>query len=389
MKNSSFWKGLFVGLLITLLVVTGIFGVVVGKNFELVLNMVRVVEKLQTEALQEVNTTQLLQGSIEGMVGSLDDPYSVYLPPKEAKDLGEHISGSYGGVGLLISKEEDRLVVVSPFRGTPAFKAGIKSRDVILEVDGEDTSELTLEEAADKMKGHPDTEVVLSIWREGLTVPKDYTITREVIDIPSVRGEHLKAYPEIAYISISMFNEHTGRELGEEIMRLRSEAKMKGIILDLRNNPGGFLPAAIEVASYFIPEGPVVYTVGKGVTQPLMSTGKPLGLPLVVLVNNGSASASEIVSGAIKDTESGTIIGETTFGKGLVQTVFQLGKGAAVKLTTHKYLTPDKHDINKKGIVPDIEVKMDPEEEMKALIEAPDLQNDIRLQKAVDVLLKN
>ena len=347
----------------------------------------RVYTLLRFHALSPPTLDKIFEGAIKGMVEALGDPYSSYLTPEVYRQLEEHVQGTYGGVGLLITLEEKekRPVVVSPFKGTPAQRAGITSGDYILAIDGRDTAGMDLETAASLMQGEPGTKVELTILKPGEKEPRRVVLIRETIKIPTVDGQMLSGYPGIGYISLTMFNEQTSKDLERLLEELRRQG-LKALILDLRNNPGGSLQAAIEVASYFIPGGPVAYIVSQKKTEALQSTGKYIKLPLAVLVNRGSASAAEIVAGAIKDSGSGVLIGETTFGKGVVQTIFPLKGGAAVKLTTHKYLTPAKRDIDKVGIAPDIQVKLDPQLEQQVLSRSPDPERDAQLKKALEVL---
>jgi len=380
--------GFLSALLIIVILVTGIFGFVVLTDFMHLGRLLKVVSYIETQSINPVPIAELVDGAMKGMVESLEDPYSVYMKPKAYEELTAHIKGTYGGVGLLITIKEEQLMVLSPFKGTPAHKAGIAAGDIIIKIDGKDTKGMDLEEAATLMKGEPGTEVVLTVSRQDVP-DKDYSIIREDINIPTVTGEvlDLDGSKDIGYINITMFSDTTGHDLEKVIADLKDK-DIKSVVLDLRNNPGGALTAAVHVSDLLIPEGPIVHIKGRDGTETYTADKEYLGLPMVVLVNKGSASASEIVSGAIKDTQSGTILGETTFGKGLVQTVFSLGRGAAVKLTTAKYLTPDENDINEKGIVPDVVVKMDPETEHKAVLTAPNMEIDKQLQKAVEILEK-
>jgi len=375
-------------LIVVILVVTGVFGYVIATDVLHLGRLLKVIGYIETQALDPVPIVKLVDGAMAGMVDALEDPYSLYMEPKAYKDLSAHIKGSYGGVGLLITMKDKKLTVLSPFKGTPAHRAGIKAGDIIVKIDDRETAGLSLDDAAELMKGKPGTKVVLTVNREG-GPDKAYTIVREEISIPTVTGQMLETeeVSGIGYINISMFSDTTGHDLEKTVNELKAK-DMRAVVLDLRNNPGGALLAAVQVSEMFIPRGPIVHIVGRDGTETYKADGKYLNLPLVVLVNKGSASASEIVSGAIKDTNTGTIVGETTFGKGLVQTVFQLGEGAAVKLTTAKYLTPNKNDINEKGIEPDIKVDMDPETEQEALLTAPNLEKDPQLQKAVEILVK-
>jgi len=275
---------------------------------------------------------------------------------------------------------------MAPIKGTPAARAGIKSGDEIWEIDGKDASEMDIDTAVGLMKGPAGTKVTLGIKSAGEKTVRQIQLTREIIEIPSVEGKVLDSYPDLAYVSISMFNDMTGQELYDTINNLTRENKCRGLILDLRNNPGGSLNAAVDAGGLFVPKGePVVWLVDKQKTEALPSAGNLVNLPLVVLINKGSASASEILAGAIKDVKAGTLVGETSFGKGIVQSVFELGAGAALKITTAKYLTPLKTDIHKKGIEPDVQVPM-PEGTDPAVIYSTDPEQDIQLKKAVEIL---
>ncbi|MDN5344657.1 MAG: carboxyl-terminal processing protease [Clostridia bacterium] len=383
------WRQVKNGLLAFCVLVTLALGVGVATHFQEVEQLVKTYSLIRFQALEPVSTDKLMEGAIRGMVGALDDPYSTYLDAKTYHQLQESVTGSYGGVGLLITIDEKgkSIMVVSPFKGTPAQRAGIKSRDYIVAIDGRDTTGMDLETAANLMQGQPGTTIELTILPAGETNPRKVSLTREIIKVPTVDGKMLPGHAGIGYINITMFNEQTAGDLGRQLNDLRRQGMQK-LVLDLRNNPGGSLPAAVDVASYFVAKGPVVYIADQKNTEALMARGYAQPLPLVVLVNKGSASAAEIVSGAIKDTGSGTLVGETTFGKGIVQTIFPLPGEAAVKITTHKYLTPGKHDINKKGITPDFTVPMDPQLEQQVLARAPDLERDLQLQKALTLLSK-
>ncbi|KKM09756.1 peptidase S41 [Clostridiales bacterium PH28_bin88] len=380
------FKALGTFFLLVGLVTTVAGGFLVLSNYQQLGRAVRVISLIKTQALTPPGTSELIDGAMRGMVGALDDPYSVYLDPKDYRHIEQHITGTYGGVGLIIGlDEEKRLVVVSPFKGTPGHRAGILAGDLIVTIDQQDTTGMDLEKAASLMQGQPGTKVTLGIYRKGLDRPKEYAITREVIQVPSVEGKMLNAYPGIAYISLTTFNEHTAQELGKLLEEFRAE-QARAFILDLRNNAGGTLGAAVKVADYFVPEGPIVHIVGRFRKQEYKADRERIDLPLAVLVNEGTASASEIVAGAIKDTKAGTVIGEKTFGKGIVQTVFELTGGGALKLTTDKYLTPAKNDIHKKGIEPDVVVPLEGEQESRALLNAPDPADDPQLRKAIEIL---
>lgn len=359
-----------------ILVVSLIAGAVVVTNYQHLGRLVQVVSLIHREYLNPVTTVQLVDGAVRGIVSSLKDPYSTYMDADEFRNLSNQIQGSYGGIGIVVgTNEENRLVVVSPFKGTPADRAGIKPGDVIVQIDGRETAELTIDAAVNLMLGQPGTSVTLTLFREGSDRLLTKKLTREIIEIPSVEGKILPQARDLAYISLYQFNSKTGEELGRILTELE-QTGFRGIILDLRGNPGGDFDAAVTVASYFVPEGPIVRVVDRSAKEEVYtSTGMALGLPLVVLVNEGTASASEIVAGAIKDTKSGLLLGTKTFGKGVVQTIFPLDNKTGLKLTTAKYLTPDGHDINGKGIVPDIVINPDPESD-----------KDVQLDAAIELL---
>lgn len=383
---SGIWRRIYKGLLAFCVLVTITLTLGVAAHFPEIEKGVKVYSLLRFQSLNYVNTDKMLEGAIKGMVDALDDPYSTYLDVETYSRLKESVSGTYGGVGLLITLDEkERLIVVSPFKGTPAQRAGIKSKDYIIAIDGQETMAMNLETAANLMQGEPGTTVELTVQTNGSGTIRKVTLERELIKIPTVEGQMLPGQPGIGYLSLTMFNEQTAPDLGQQLQELRQQG-MERLILDLRNNPGGALPAAVDVASYFIPEGPVVYIADQKKTEAMMARGYGQIMPLVVLVNKGSASAAEIVAGAIKDTKAGLLVGETTFGKGIVQTVFPLPGEAAVKITTHKYLTPTKNDINKKGVVPDYQVPLDPQLEHQVFSNAPDLERDLQLQKALSLL---
>jgi carboxyl-terminal processing protease len=384
-------KQKFLGFLKKFLMVMGIvatllLGTLALTSFQEMMQGARTVFLIKTQALQPVSLPQLITGAVKGMVASLEDPYSAFLDPREFRSIEQRISGSYGGVGMIIGLDaEKRLIVVSPFKGTPAHRAGIQAGDIILRIDQEDTTGMELEKAASLMQGKPGTEVKLTIGRKGEEARREYIITREMIEIPTAEGKMLEGFPGIGYISLATFNEHTGRDVGRLLDELEKEG-LKAVVLDLRNNPGGYLGAAVQVADLFIAEGPIVHIVGRFRTKQHQADAEALGLPLVVLTNSGTASASEILAGAIKDSGTGVIVGEKTFGKGLVQTLFRVDGGAAVKLTTDKYLTPARHDINKKGIEPDVLISLERERAAQILMAPPDPVQDPQLRKGIEVL---
>jgi len=374
-------KGFISLLVLFCIVFTVIVGGVLLLNYQNIGQFVEVATLVKSEFLWPVDTGKIIEGAIQGMVDSLNDEYSVYMNAEKFKELQSHIQGAFGGIGIYVGVKEERITVIAPIEGTPAESAGIRRGDIIARINGKLTTTMDLEEAVAIMKGEPGTKVKVSIERAGEEKLLDYTITREIINVPTVIGKILSEHPDIAYLRISMFASNTDEAFSKEMKKLKDKG-FKGIIIDLRDNPGGDLHTVVNVASAFVPEGPVVHIVNnKGQMETLSAIGNNIKVPIVVLVNGGSASASEILAGAIKDTGVGTLIGTKTFGKGIVQSIYFLNQGAGLKLTTAKYLTPNKNDIHKKGIVPDIEVELP--EYIPGQKELPD---DTQLLKAIEVL---
>ncbi|MDH7479049.1 MAG: S41 family peptidase [Syntrophomonadaceae bacterium] len=348
-----------------------------GSTLHQLSRIYQVIHYLKTESLYPVDNNSLVEGALRGIVKSTQDPYSAYLTPEEYNELNVRIRGSFGGLGIVIGKREGSLLILAPpYPGTPAEKAGLKQGDIISYIDDRDTQEMDADTAATLMRGEPGSRVVLKIKRNGYQDLIEVPIIRETINIPTVQSRILDQDPRIGYISLSSFSLNTGADLHKELAKVIGPG-VKGLILDLRNNPGGELGAAIEVAAHFVPKGPVVRIVDRtGKEEVHGADGRQtVNLPLVVLVNEMSASASEIVAGAIKDRKAGILVGSKTYGKGLVQVIYPLKDGAGLKLTTSKYLTPEGNDIDQKGITPDI------------VVEQPAVsQQDLQLAKAVSVL---
>ncbi|HEY0927625.1 S41 family peptidase [Brevundimonas sp.] len=305
-----------------------------------------------------VDDKKLVEAALQGMMTALD-PHSNYLPPEGYGELRERTEGQYSGVGLTISSEGGLVKIISPMDGGPAARAGVNAGDVISAIDGQSASGLTVSQVSDKLRGAVGTSVKVTFLRDS-EEPREVTLTREIIRIDSVTG---RVEGEFGYLRISTFNENTGRELTDTINRLKREnPALKGFVLDLRNNGGGLLDAAISVSDAFLERGEIVSQRGRKPDQIMRYAARPGdltgGLPLVVLINYGSASASEIVAGALKDHERATIVGLTSFGKGSVQTVIPLRNGAdgALSITTARYFTPSGASIQKIGIEPDLEV---------------------------------
>jgi carboxyl-terminal processing protease len=323
---------------------------------------------LQKEYVEETNSNELMYGAIKGMLETLD-PHSAFMPPNMYKEMQEETKGRFEGLGIEITIKEGILMVVSPIEDTPAFKAGILAGDQILKIDGDSTKNLTLMDSVKRLRGPKGTKVTITIMREGFVKPRDFTLTRDVIPVRSVRHELLEK--QYGYIRLSQFQEKTEGELDKTLKALEEESKgsMKGLVLDLRNNPGGLLDQAVKVADRFIESGLIVSMEGRREDQKMKffahSQGTIARYPLIVLVNGGSASASEIVAGAIQDHGRGILVGTQTFGKGSVQTIFPLKDGSGLRLTTARYFTPNGRSIQAKGIIPDILVKPALSEEEK------------------------
>ncbi len=371
-------------LMFSVLVTTALGGIVLA-NVNNAGRLVHVIQLIRSDYLENVTTDQLVEGATKGIVEILGDPYSTYMNAKENQELFQMLEGKFGGVGIVLSlKDPKKLVVLRPIKNSPASKAGIQSGDVVSKINDEETAGMEQEKAVGMMRGDPGTKVNLALYRESTNKTFTVSLTRENITVPTVEGEALPGHPDIAYINITQFSSVTGTELQETMTNLDIK-KFKGLILDMRYNHGGELKAAVQVASYFIPEGPVVFIVDKkGNVDTKMAAGTFLGMPLVVLVNEESASAAEIVAGAIKDKGTASLVGVKTFGKGIVQTIFPLGGGTSVKLTTAKYLTPNKVDIHKQGIEPDIVVEL--KKGQPTTISPLDTNFDPQLQKALQTL---
>lgn len=379
-------KSVGIVLLIFCVLTTATVGGVLVSNFSHLSRFVQVWQLINSQYLEKVDRNQLVDGATQGIVNSLGDPYSTYMNAEENQQLMEVIEGKFGGVGIVLSlKDPTKLVILRAIKNTPAAKAGIQTGDIVEKIDNVNTSSIDQDKAVALMRGDPGTKVTLVLYRDSLKKNVTVTLTRENIIVPTVEGEALPGHSDLAYLDISQFSSDTGSELADELKTMNIH-NYKGIILDLRYNHGGELNAAVQVASYFISPGPVVYIVDKqGHVETKNSVqGSYLGMPLVVLVNEESASAAEIVAGAIKDKGTGTLVGVKTFGKGIVQTIFPLDSGTSVKLTTAKYLTPNKLSINKIGIQPDVKVELPKGRD--ATISPTDTNFDPQLQKAEQVL---
>ena len=345
-----------------------------------------VIEIVENNYVEEVDSKELIEKAIQGMVSSLD-PHSQFLPPEAFDDLQVDTKGEFGGIGIVITMRDGVPTVISPINGTPAYEAGIKAGDMIIKVDGESTKELMLWESVRKMRGPKGTEVVITIFRRATQEALDFTLVRDIIPIESVKWLALK--PGYGYVWVTNFQDNTTDKLEAALKELESlDPPLKGLILDLRDNPGGLLNQAVSVSDLFLEEGTIVSIKGrqKKNTKKFEATpnSKTRDYPIVVLINSGSASASEIVAGALQDHKRALILGTSSFGKGSVQTVESLRDGYGLKFTIALYYTPNDRSIQAQGIGPDIEVLpaeiTSTEEPSRRIIKEKDLKNHLEVE---------
>jgi carboxyl-terminal processing protease len=321
---------------------------------------VEILNRVKSDYVEPIDDKTLLENAVRGMLNGLD-PHSAYLDKDEFKEMNIATSGKFGGLGIEVQMYNGFVRVISPIDDTPAFKAGVKPGDLIIKIDDAPTKGLNLSEAVQKMRGDPGTKIVLTLMREGTAQPLTLEMKRDIINVASVRGRMLE--PGLGYLRISSFTTETSSALDKELGKLKKEAggQLKGLVLDLRNNPGGVLDAAVKVSDVFLDKGTIVSIKGRDSQANREFSATPGddigGRPMVVMINSGSASASEIVAGALQDQKRGVLIGEKSFGKGSVQTIMPLQTEAAIKLTTARYYTPSGRSIQGEGVEPDIEVR--------------------------------
>jgi carboxyl-terminal processing protease len=378
-------RGWYPGLVLVLALVAGI---VLGKGWERTGHATETYEELKTFAevlsqvqkhyVEEVKPKDLVQGAIRGMLSTLD-PHSAYMTPEMYKEIQVETRGEFGGVGIQIGIKDNRLAVIAPIEGTPAQKAGIRAGDFIIKVNEETTKDLTLLDAVQRMRGAKGTKVTLTIQRDGTPDPLVFTLIRDIIKIESVKFKIID--DNIGYIRLTQFQESTAKDLSRVLKKYR-EQKTQATILDLRNNPGGLLTSAVEVSEQFVgPSKLIVSIKGRdGRKDEYLSRSKEPAedTPMIVLVNEGSASASEIVAGALQDWGRALVVGTQTFGKGSVQTIVPLADGSGLRLTTAKYYTPKGRSIQTTGIAPDIVVKPKP----VAVAKVPDKEGEAAAPKS-------
>ncbi len=421
-RHSGWWKAVLVGATLVLLVVTG--GVQHGTTaiedtYDKLKVFTEILSLIQSNYVDEVKSRELIYGAVKGMLDTLD-PHTAFMTPETFKEMQVETSGSFGGLGIEITVKDRMLTVVAPIDGTPADRAGIQPGDRIVKIEGQLTKDLTLMDAVRKLRGPKGSKVTIGILREGTLEPFEVTLVRETIEVRSVRSKDLGE--GIFYVRLSQFQERTGKDL-DKALEQAQKAVATALILDLRNDPGGLLNQAVAVSDMFLDKDQlIVYTQGRLKNQDLRftaehSTGYPKW-PMVVLVNGGSASASEIVAGALQDWKRAVILGTKTFGKGSVQTVIPLSDGSGLRLTTSKYFTPRGRSIHGIGITPDIVVEpvkpevmaqRQREEDARRLAagerpleqrigdqegesveigkrEVADIQRDVQLQRAIEIL---
>jgi len=363
------------------------------SGYEELRTFTEVLGHIKRHYVEDVKTKDLVVGAIRGMLNSLD-PHSGYLSPEAFKELHVEKKGEFGGLGIQIAIQDNVLTVITPIEDTPAYRAGILAGDRIIKISGESTKNMGLHEAVTKMRGPKGTAITITIMREGWKEPVDFNITSDIIKVQSVRSKML--HGNIGYIRLTQFQEPTASDLSSALNNLKKQG-MTSLILDLRNNAGGLLSSAVEVTDLFLPPKKlVVYIEGRAGDRVDYFTDEQgvayVDIPMVVLVNQGSASASEIVAGALKDWNRAVVIGVQTFGKGSVQSLIPLRDGSGLKLTTARYYTPKGTTIHGIGITPDIEVKLEPKngKEQPVLRQRGPLEvdekDDIQLQRAIDVL---
>ena len=358
MKNNKFFKGI-----VSFFALFGLLGFlalafIFVTNSSGLSSLLTVVGLLKADSLYEPQTDKMIEGATAGIVSSLDDPYSKYLNKSQWEELELQLNAEFGGIGVYVVELDDgRLGIVSPIKGTPAERAGLKNGDIITRINDQSAIHMSQDEAVHLMRGEPGTQLDMAVLRPGEGKEYEFKIIREIINVPSVEDKVIGDGVPIGYIKLNQFHARSAQEIADSVNRLNAK-NIKGIILDMRDNGGGDFEASIAIADIFLEDKEVVSVKdARGQETVHRAEAGSVKLPMVVLVNGNSASASEILAGALKDNKRAVLVGEKTYGKGLVQTVFPLRGGGALKLTTQKYFTPDGTDINKIGINPDYVVK--------------------------------
>ena len=364
MKRGKYSKYIFTLLTVILLNISSkVYSQNIDKLYEKIDLFSEVLEKIQNEYVEEIDQAEAMDSAINGLLQSLD-PYSAYMSPEIFAESQTETSGEFGGLGIEVTMESGVVKVIAPIDDTPASKAGIKAGDYIVKIDGEQVRGKTLMEAVNLMRGPVGTSIEITVRRKSLKKAKIFKITREIIEIQSVVSRLVDN--KVGYLRLRAFNENSSQQLKKEISKIEKSKKSVGYILDLRNNPGGLLSQAIKISDFFLDDGEIVSTKGRRSRENRKFFAKKgdkiKGKPLIVLINNGSASASEIVAGALQDQKRAVLLGEATFGKGSVQTIIPLRNRGAMRLTISKYYLPSGKSISEIGVLPDIRVEEKGEE---------------------------
>ena len=362
-RKNSFKYILTITVVILLNISNKVYSQNIDKLYEKIDLFAEVLEKIQNEYVEEVDQAEIIDFAINGALQSLD-PFSAYMNPKVFEESQSETSGEFGGLGIEVSMESGVIKVITPIDDTPASKAGVKAGDYIVKINGEQVQGKTLMEAVNLMRGPVGTSIEITVRRKGLKKAKIFKITREIIEIKSVISKIVDN--KVGYLRLRAFNENSSNQLKKEISKIEKNKKLVGYILDLRNNPGGLLSQAVTISDFFLNDGEIVSTKGRKKSENrkfFAKKGDKIdGKPLIVLINNGSASASEIVAGALQDQKRAILLGETTFGKGSVQSIIPLKNRGAIRLTISKYYLPSGKSISEVGVVPDIRVEEEDEE---------------------------
>ena len=362
-RKNSFKYILTITVVILLNISNKVYSQNIDKLYEKIDLFAEVLEKIQNEYVEEVDQAEIIDSAINGALQSLD-PFSAYMNPKVFEESQSETSGEFGGLGIEVSMESGVIIVIAPIDDTPASKAGIKAGDYIVKINGEQVQGKTLMEAVNLMRGPEGTSIEITVRRKGLRKAKIFKITREIIEIKSVISKIVDN--KVGYLRLRAFNANSSSQLKKEIAKIEKNKKLVGYILDLRNNPGGLLSQAVIISDFFLNDGEIVSTKGRKKRENrkfFAKKGDKIdGKPLIVLINNGSASASEIVAGALQDQKRAILLGETTFGKGSVQSIIPLKNRGAIRLTISKYYLPSGKSISEVGVVPDIKVEEEDEE---------------------------
>ncbi len=362
-RKNSFKYILTITVVILLNISNKVYSQNIDKLYEKIDLFAEVLEKIQNEYVEEVDQAEIIDSAINGALQSLD-PFSAYMNPKVFEESQSETSGEFGGLGIEVSMESGVIKVITPIDDTPASKAGIKAGDYIVKINGEQVQGKTLMEAVNLMRGPVGTSIEITVRRKGLRKAKIFKITREIIEIKSVISKIVDN--KVGYLRLRAFNANSSSQLKKEIAKIEKNKKLVGYILDLRNNPGGLLSQAVTISDFFLNDGEIVSTKGRKKRENrkfFAKKGDKIdGKPLIVLINNGSASASEIVAGALQDQKRAILLGETTFGKGSVQSIIPLKNRGAIRLTISKYYLPSGKSISEVGVVPDIKVEEEDEE---------------------------